>query len=176
MALLPEDILTRFGYFQQLGGLRDLPGLAVQLRVADPLPSPRLFLLGPHLYHWMTCRPVMEGRRPSSLISFVATGSTLPDHVSAGFLEQTAIELMTQAFGLKARPAIVQVEIHRVPRACLSLKPGTAALRPLQQSPLTDLFIAGAWTDTGLPATLESAIVSGHRCADAILTASAHPR
>jgi len=29
--------------------------------------------------------------------------------------------------------------------------------------------LAGDWTDTGLPATLESAIVSGTRCADLIL-------
>jgi hypothetical protein len=30
------------------------------------------------------------------------------------------------------------------------------------------LYLAGDWTDTGLPATIESAVVSGHRAADAI--------
>jgi len=31
------------------------------------------------------------------------------------------------------------------------------------------LFLAGDWIDTGLPATIESAAVSGHRAADAVL-------
>jgi len=41
-------------------------------------------------------------------------------------------------------------------------------LRPLQQSPLPNFFLAGDWTDTGLPGTMESAIRSGDLCADAI--------
>jgi len=51
------------------------------------------------------------------------------------------------------------------------LRPGTASLRPLPQSPFPNLFLAGDWTDTGLPATLESAILSGDRCAEAIVAA-----
>jgi uncharacterized protein with NAD-binding domain and iron-sulfur cluster len=43
------------------------------------------------------------------------------------------------------------------------------AHRPLQQSPFPNLLLAGEWTDTGLPATVESAVVSGDRCAQAIL-------
>ncbi len=61
--------------------------------------------------------------------------------------------------------------IVREPQAFLSLRPGTASLRPLPQSPFPNLFLAGDWTDTGLPATLESAILSGDRCAEAIVAA-----
>jgi len=50
----------------------------------------------------------------------------------------------------------------------LSLKPGTALRRPIQQSPVPNLFIAGAWTDTGWPPNIESAIVSARRCAEII--------
>jgi uncharacterized protein with NAD-binding domain and iron-sulfur cluster len=40
--------------------------------------------------------------------------------------------------------------------------------RPIQRSPIANLLLAGSWTDTGWPPNLESAIVSGNRCADAI--------
>jgi hypothetical protein len=53
--------------------------------------------------------------------------------------------------------------------AVLSLSPGTKVRRPIQRSPIPNLLLAGAWTDTGWPANLESAIVSGERCADVVL-------
>ncbi|MBA3753231.1 MAG: FAD-dependent oxidoreductase, partial [Nitrospira sp.] len=40
--------------------------------------------------------------------------------------------------------------------------------RPLPNSPFLNFFVAGDWTDTGWPANLESAILSGQRCAEAI--------
>jgi hydroxysqualene dehydroxylase len=49
------------------------------------------------------------------------------------------------------------------------MSPGMRVHRPLPQSPFRNLLIGGDWTDTGLPATLESAIVSGTRCAEMIL-------
>jgi uncharacterized protein with NAD-binding domain and iron-sulfur cluster len=59
-------------------------------------------------------------------------------------------------------------EIFREHHAALSLVPGTARLRPLQQSPIQNMLVAGAWTDTGWPANLESALVSARRCAEIV--------
>src|SRR5207247_8213146 len=39
--------------------------------------------------------------------------------------------------------------------------PGTAALRPGPETAVPRLFLAGAWTDTGWPATMEGAVRSG---------------
>ena len=39
--------------------------------------------------------------------------------------------------------------------------PGTAALRPGPRTRIPNLFLAGAWTDTGWPATMEGAVRSG---------------
>ena len=41
--------------------------------------------------------------------------------------------------------------------------------RPGTRTTVANLFLAGDWTDTGLPATLESAVVSGERAAAAAL-------
>jgi hydroxysqualene dehydroxylase len=38
--------------------------------------------------------------------------------------------------------------------------------RPGTETPVKGLFLAGDWIDTGLPGTIESAVVSGHRAAN----------
>jgi squalene-associated FAD-dependent desaturase len=43
--------------------------------------------------------------------------------------------------------------------------PGVARLRPDARTPTPGLVLAGAWTDTGWPATLEGAVLSGHTAA-----------
>jgi len=51
--------------------------------------------------------------------------------------------------------------------------PGTAALRPGARTDVPGLLLAGSWTATGWPATMESAVRSGHAAADAALAATA---
>lgn len=48
--------------------------------------------------------------------------------------------------------------------------PGTAALRPHARTDVPGLLLAGSWTATGWPATMESAVRSGHAAADAALS------
>ncbi|MFB7666184.1 hydroxysqualene dehydroxylase HpnE [Kitasatospora sp. NPDC056138] len=47
--------------------------------------------------------------------------------------------------------------------------PGTAALRPQAATDIPGLLLAGSWTATGWPATMEGAVRSGHAAADAAL-------
>jgi uncharacterized protein with NAD-binding domain and iron-sulfur cluster len=58
--------------------------------------------------------------------------------------------------------------VIREKHATFSLAPGQPP-RPPVRTPLANLFLAGDWTDTGLPATIEGAVVSGHRAAAAIM-------
>ena len=50
--------------------------------------------------------------------------------------------------------------------------PGMAALRFGPETPLPGLHVAGDWTDTGLPATMEGACASGHAAAERVLAIS----
>jgi uncharacterized protein with NAD-binding domain and iron-sulfur cluster len=52
-------------------------------------------------------------------------------------------------------------------RATFSLAAGEP-VRPATATPLPGFLLAGDWTDTGLPATIESAVVSGRRAARVI--------
>ncbi|MFI8461474.1 hydroxysqualene dehydroxylase HpnE [Kitasatospora sp. NPDC085464] len=49
--------------------------------------------------------------------------------------------------------------------------PGSAALRPSARTGVPGLLLAGSWTATGWPATMEGAVRSGHAAADAALAA-----
>lgn len=50
-------------------------------------------------------------------------------------------------------------------RATLAHSPGQEILRPGPKTPLANLWLAGDWTDTGLPCTIEGAVRSGRRAA-----------
>jgi hypothetical protein len=52
--------------------------------------------------------------------------------------------------------------------ATFSAVPGIDELRPLQRTPVPGLFLAGDWTATGWPATMEGAVRSGTLVAEAI--------
>ncbi|RLS52099.1 MAG: FAD-dependent oxidoreductase [Planctomycetota bacterium] len=54
-------------------------------------------------------------------------------------------------------------------RAVLSVTPGVDALRPDQQTPIANLHLAGDWTRTGWPGTMESAVRSGYLAAHRVL-------
>jgi uncharacterized protein with NAD-binding domain and iron-sulfur cluster len=68
-----------------------------------------------------------------------------------------------------ARDAILRrAVVVREKRATFSVAPGQPA-RPATKTSIPGLFLAGDWIDTGLPATIESAVLSGHRAADAAI-------
>ncbi len=59
--------------------------------------------------------------------------------------------------------------------ATFSAVPGVDRWRPPQGSPVANLAVAGDWTDTGWPATMEGAVRSGYRAAEAVLARAGRP-
>jgi squalene-associated FAD-dependent desaturase len=78
-------------------------------------------------------------------------------------------ELMRSVPGFDAG-GIRRVLPLRERRATFVPRPGLDAVRPAARTPVRGLYLAGDWTATGLPATIEGAVRSGHLAADAILT------
>ena len=60
-------------------------------------------------------------------------------------------------------------QIVRERRATFEATPEQNALRPGATTAWKNLFLAGDWTDTGLPATIEGSVRSGNRAADLVL-------
>jgi uncharacterized protein with NAD-binding domain and iron-sulfur cluster len=59
----------------------------------------------------------------------------------------------------------VHAVVIREKRATFSASPENEGSRPGPMTAAKNLFLAGDWTDTGLPATIEGAIRSGQTCA-----------
>jgi uncharacterized protein with NAD-binding domain and iron-sulfur cluster len=57
-------------------------------------------------------------------------------------------------------------QVVRERRATFAATPAEDAKRPGAATKFTNVFLAGDWTDTGLPATIEGAIRSGNRAAE----------
>lgn len=66
-------------------------------------------------------------------------------------------------------PTPLTSRVIREKRATFLAEVGVDNLRPGQRTAIPGLWLAGDYTDTGLPATLESAVLSGRRCAEQIL-------
>ena len=62
-------------------------------------------------------------------------------------------------------------QIVRERRATFAATPSQNARRPGARTRWSNLFLAGDWTRTGLPATIEGAVRSGYRAADLIIAA-----
>jgi len=70
----------------------------------------------------------------------------------------------------RAREARVErFLVTREHAATFRAAPGAAALRPPARTSVPGLVLAGAWTDTGWPATMEGAVRSGDAAATALL-------
>ena len=86
----------------------------------------------------------------------------------AELVEHMAAEvakLFPKARGQQPRDCMVTREVSATFRGV----PGTASLRPAAETNHAGLFVAGAWTDTGWPATMEGAVRSGIAAADLAL-------
>jgi squalene-associated FAD-dependent desaturase len=68
-----------------------------------------------------------------------------------------------------SQAALMRFVVSREPRATFSARPGTTPMRPGPKTRYPNLFLAGAWTDTGYPATMEGAVRSGNAAAKAVI-------
>ena len=94
---------------------------------------------------------------------------TVSDAAALLPLEQDVVAEMlwrdvTQALGLPAMP-VPPCRIVREKRATFDQTPANQRLRPASRTAWSNLFLAGDWTATGLPATIEGAIRSGRDAA-----------
>jgi squalene-associated FAD-dependent desaturase len=103
----------------------------------------------------------------ASHVALVASGaSPLVAQPNPRLIELAHAELR-DAIPAAREAVLTNGNVVREPRATFSLAPGEPP-RPSVHTDLPGLYLAGDWIDTGLPATIESAVRSGHRAADAI--------
>ena len=102
----------------------------------------------------------------TSHLALVASGAEelmrLPNHA----LIDLALEELWGAYPGARGASLRHATAIRERRATFSLAPGQPQ-RPDTKTSVGGLFLAGDWIETGLPSTIESAVSSGHRSAEA---------
>jgi hydroxysqualene dehydroxylase len=114
---------------------------------------------------WVFDKRAVFGGRASHL-SMVSSGASPLVRQTNDVLVATAYEELLEAFPTAREVKLLQASVVREPRATFSLAPGQPP-RARTGTPIPGLYLAGDWIDTGLPATIESAVRSGHAAADA---------
>jgi squalene-associated FAD-dependent desaturase len=118
-------------------------------------------------FQWLFDRRQYVGDGPTHL-SLISSGADAVCGQSNDALIRTALAELHAAFPDTRGAALAHAMVIRERRATFSLKPGGPP-RPRTETPVEGLLLAGDWIDTGLPATIESAVLAGHRAAHAAL-------
>lgn len=129
-----------------------------------PLPSPMTGLSG-GFSHWLFDREAICAQ--PGLIGAVISADGLHLELTQDVLAQRVQEELAAKFG--PLPPLKWQRVITEKRATFSATPGLR--RPLQQTPLKNFWLAGDYTASDYPATLEAAVRSGITCARGVLSA-----
>ena len=87
-----------------------------------------------------------------------------------------AVRELAEFFPRVKEARLEKAQVIKEVRATFSARPRMESLRPLATTPLDNFFLAGDWTRSGWPATMEGAVRSGYLAAEAVAAAAGTPR
>ncbi|MEX1140590.1 MAG: hydroxysqualene dehydroxylase HpnE [Bacteroidota bacterium] len=158
---------SRERFVAGLSGLKSSPIITVNLWFEKPVFDMEFAAVLDSNIQWIFNRTAMLSLdRKRQYLSVVISGASKEVSWSKEKLVLTTrSELERIIPGLKG-VRLVHSLVLKEKRATFSPTPGSLALRPDALTETRNLFLAGDWTDTGLPATIEGAVLSGHRAAE----------
>ncbi|MDE3155274.1 MAG: hydroxysqualene dehydroxylase HpnE [Acidobacteriota bacterium] len=167
--LLPDPDPSLAGLIRDATRLGSSPIVTVNMWFDRPvLDVPFLGLPG-RAMQWVFEKRFVFGEQASHL-SLVSSGAEDIVARSNDEIAALAVEEIRAALPEARQAALTRAKVVREKRATFSLKPGEPP-RPGTRTPVAGLHLAGDWIDTGLPGTIESAVVSGHAAAAAVESA-----
>ena len=178
--LLPESLRVSDPVFSNLKNLNSSPITGIHLwfdrKVMD---EPHLALLDTQT-QWIFNKSLLYGhlaeKDATQYLQLVVSASY-------DFLEKPRQEIidlclreLRHALPAARDAAVVKAIVIKEVAATMRPEPGVDRWRLPQQTHIPGLFLAGDWTATGWPATMEGAVRSGYLAAEAVLRAAGEPR
>jgi squalene-associated FAD-dependent desaturase len=154
------------------GQIQDAPIVSLHLWLDRPvLKEPVVGLLDSPV-HWVFSRDHIHGPNAAGdeghVITAVVSGARdLVDKTGLELEELTMKELgrfLPEAHNVR----VLHRMVYKARSATFAATPEAEPLRPDATTEWSNFWLAGDWTNTGLPATIEGAIVSGARAARAV--------
>ena len=188
-SLIPESIRHRLPALAGLDKMRASPITGVHLWFDRPVcPYDHVVTPG-RLIQWVFNHTAIQGRAAPGAaaadgVPSLEQGQYLQVVISASYdllaLDKLAIRDAVLADLAEIWPssraaALLRWWVVTEHGATFAVRPGVEALRPPQRTPVDGLFLAGDWTDTGWPATMEGAVRSGYLAAQGIMSVLDQP-
>jgi squalene-associated FAD-dependent desaturase len=165
--LLPAETVTGHGYFGNLKRLEVSPITSVHLWYDRPvLQLPHVVLMD-GVGQWVFNRGAADGGE--FYVQVVVSAARQFRGLGREEVQRRVAEEMGRLFPAAAGATLRRARVVTEHAATFSAVPGVDQWRPAQASPVENLFVAGDWTATGWPATMEGAVRSGYLAAEALL-------
>jgi squalene-associated FAD-dependent desaturase len=182
--LLPETVKQMDPPLANLGKLKDAPITGVHFWFDREVMKEPFITLLDTTTQWVFNKTALRSPAGGNGKN-VTTGQYLQLVISASYdllqkPRQEIIDLCLREVR-HALPAardanLVKATVIKEAAATFSPEPGVDRWRPKQETRIRGLFLAGDWTATGWPATMEGAVRSGYLAAEAVLRAAGTPR
>jgi squalene-associated FAD-dependent desaturase len=167
LAMLPAEVVAAHSYFSELSRLEFSPITSVHLWLDRPVTRLPHVVLVDCVGQWVFNRgEVKPGEWYVQVVVSASRGFRGLDHDE---VQRRIVGELGDLFPSLTPRALRRVRVITEHAATFSAVPGVDRWRPAQRSPLPNLFVAGDWTATGWPATMESAVRSGYLAAEELL-------
>jgi zeta-carotene desaturase len=166
VALLPELFGERYA-FREISAAGASPIITVYLWFEhDIMPHDHVGVIGRTVQWFFNRRRLTDqGSRYGGHLSAVISAARDLVNFGDGEISRLATDDLVALYGENARRVLHNV-VLKEKRATFSLTPEMERRRPEPMTGIPNLFLAGDWTATGYPATIEGAVASGDTCAE----------
>jgi hydroxysqualene dehydroxylase len=118
---------------------------------------------------WIFDRTSASGARDGQLVAVSLSNAVDEIGASVADLRARYLPALERLLPAARDAEVIDFAVTHEPRATFAAVPGTRKLRPGSRTAVPGVYLAGAWTDTGWPATMEGAVRSGLDAARAAL-------
>lgn len=125
---------------------------------------------------WVFDRSAAAGLTIGQCLAVSLSGATAYAERPTEELRAMFLPELARLFPRAAKARVTAFYVTREHRATFRPSPGTLRLRPRATTADPRIALAGAWTDTGWPATMEGAVRSGRQAARSVLLALGRER
>jgi squalene-associated FAD-dependent desaturase len=171
--LLAPETIHRFAYFEKLRNLETSPITSMHLWYDRAvLELPHLVLID-SVGQWVFNRG--ESAPGEYYVQIVVSAARQFRGFGHEEVQRRIVAEMAGLFPAARADALLRARVVTEHAATFSAVPGVDQWRPDQASPIGNLFVAGDWTATGWPATMEGAVRSGYLAAEKLLARKGIP-
>ena len=171
--VLPEELVAREPYFANVKYLTASPITSVHLWFDRPVMKLPHAVLIDCLGQWVFDRG--EVAPGEFYLQVVVSAARDLKGLGRDEIQRRIVDELARVFPPVGLAKLLRAKVVTEHTATFSAVPGIDQWRPVQASPVANLAVAGDWTATGWPATMEGAVRSGYLAAEAILARAGRP-